>query len=63
MIGYYQSQTSEEIYHVYGKGFEFFAQCVKSKVKPQNQPFKIEQKHIETYLKRGSWVQIEKPQI
>lgn len=63
MIGYYQSTSDGSIYHVYGKGFDYYAQCVKAEVKPLNQPFKIDPKHIENYLKRENWIPTTKPEI
>lgn len=62
MNGYYQSKTSGEIYHVYGKGFDYFAECIQSVVKPTGKPFKIDKGHIEVYLKRKSWVEIQNPE-
>jgi hypothetical protein len=63
MTGYYLSKSDDSVYHVYCKGFDYYAQCVKSIAKPINQPFKINPDHIQTYLKRESWVPTTKPEI
>lgn len=57
MTGYYQVVSDGSIYRVYGKGFDYFAECIKAEVKPLNRPFKIDLKHLQTYVRRGNWVQ------
>jgi hypothetical protein len=63
MNGYYKSLTDDSVYHVYYKGFDLYARCVKCKTREVNQPFPIPEKNITKMIQWKCWVLLDGPPV